>query len=161
MNFFTWKFVKIRREKWYIRVPGQIHFRFGPEIQSFGSYSEQVLRILDISLRIRIPGLYLWITDLDPAIFVSDIIFYISFLPSSPVISSRSIILSQQLKIFGRALLGCFWLYQLFVKTNCQWNNFPSQSSLMRKQFIVGSFKDPGFGNFVKKLWFEKSKWFD
>jgi hypothetical protein len=31
----------------------------------------------------------------------------------------------------------------------------------MRKQFIVGSFKDPGFGNFVTKLWFEKSKWFD
>jgi hypothetical protein len=31
----------------------------------------------------------------------------------------------------------------------------------MRKQFIVGSFIDPGFGNFVTKLWFEKSKWFD
>jgi hypothetical protein len=31
----------------------------------------------------------------------------------------------------------------------------------MRKQFIVGSFKDPGFGYFVPKLWFEKSKWFD
>jgi hypothetical protein len=31
----------------------------------------------------------------------------------------------------------------------------------MRKHFIVGSFKDPGFGNFVTKLWFEKSKWID
>jgi hypothetical protein len=31
----------------------------------------------------------------------------------------------------------------------------------MRKQFIVGSFGDPGFGIFVTKLWFEKSKWFD
>jgi hypothetical protein len=31
----------------------------------------------------------------------------------------------------------------------------------MRKQFIVGSFKAPGFENFVTKLWFEKSKWFD
>ncbi len=28
----------------------------------------------------------------------------------------------------------------------------------MRKQFLVGSFKDPGFGNFVTKLWFEKSR---
>ncbi len=28
----------------------------------------------------------------------------------------------------------------------------------MRKQLIVGSFKDPGFGNFVTKLWFEKSR---
>jgi hypothetical protein len=31
----------------------------------------------------------------------------------------------------------------------------------MKKQFIVGNFKDPEFGNFVMKLWFEKSKWFD
>jgi hypothetical protein len=31
----------------------------------------------------------------------------------------------------------------------------------MRKQFIVGSFGDPDLGNFVMKLWFEKSKWFD
>jgi hypothetical protein len=30
----------------------------------------------------------------------------------------------------------------------------------MRKQFTVGSFGDPGFGNFVTKLQFEKSKWF-
>jgi hypothetical protein len=31
----------------------------------------------------------------------------------------------------------------------------------MRKQFIVGSFGDAGFGNFVTKLRFEKSRWFD
>jgi hypothetical protein len=31
----------------------------------------------------------------------------------------------------------------------------------MGKQFIVGSFGDPGFGNFVMKLQFEKSRWFD
>jgi hypothetical protein len=31
----------------------------------------------------------------------------------------------------------------------------------MGKQFIVGSFRDPGFGNFVTKLQFEKSRWFD
>jgi hypothetical protein len=31
----------------------------------------------------------------------------------------------------------------------------------MRKQFIVGSFGDPGFSIFMTKLWFEKSKWFD
>jgi hypothetical protein len=31
----------------------------------------------------------------------------------------------------------------------------------MGKQFIVGSFGDPGFGNFVTKLQFEKSRWFD
>jgi hypothetical protein len=35
-----------------------------------------------------------------------------------------------------------------------------SQSSLMRKQFIVGSFGDSGFGIFVMKLGFDKSKWF-
>jgi len=31
----------------------------------------------------------------------------------------------------------------------------------MGKQFIVSSFGDPGFGNFVTKLQFEKSRWFD
>jgi hypothetical protein len=31
----------------------------------------------------------------------------------------------------------------------------------MGKQFIVGSFGDPGFGNFVTKLQFENSKCFD
>jgi hypothetical protein len=31
----------------------------------------------------------------------------------------------------------------------------------MGKQFIVSSFEDPGFGNFVAKLQFEKSRWFD
>jgi hypothetical protein len=30
----------------------------------------------------------------------------------------------------------------------------------MRKQFILDSFGDPGFGIFVTKLEFEKSKWF-
>ncbi len=74
-------------------------------------------------------------------------------------VKSGNFVTEHNLEIFGRALLGCFGLYQIFVKTHCQWNNFPIQSSLMRKQFIVGSFKDPGFGNFVTKLWFEKSKW--
>ena len=31
----------------------------------------------------------------------------------------------------------------------------------MRKEVIIGSFEDPGFNNFVMKLQFEKSKWFD
>jgi hypothetical protein len=31
----------------------------------------------------------------------------------------------------------------------------------MRKEVIMGSFEDPGFNNFVMKLQFEKSKWFD